>query len=204
METESGAQEGRYKVEEKSTVEAALFAASEPLTAVEIAERTGLDIGIIRYAVKDLRMEYEMRDSAIVISMIDGKYRMQLRAEYQKYSGVFAVPEFPAGVMRTLSTIAYNQPVLQSQIVKVRGPRGYADISTLVDAGYVYSKPKGQSYILTTTKKFSEDFGVGSTRPEDVREWILKNSKGIVQRKTAEAPAETPEDVPEEPPEDGQ
>ncbi len=181
---ETGA-DSRYKVEEKSTVEAALFAASEPLTATDIAERTGLDISIIRYAIKDLRMEYEMRDSAIIISAIDGKYRMQLRAEYQKYSGVFAAPEFPTGVMRTLSTIAYNQPVLQSQIVKVRGPRGYADISTLVDAGYVYSKPKGQSFLLTTTKKFSEDFGVGSTRPEDVREWILKNSKGVVQRKAA-------------------
>ena len=192
---EDNGAEARYKVEEKSTVEAALFAASEPLTAADIADRTGMDISVIRYALKDLRMEYEMRDSAIIISAIDGNYRMQLRAEYQKYSGVFAAPEFPTGVMRTLSTIAYNQPVLQSQIVKVRGPRGYADITTLVDAGYVYSKPHGQSYMLTTTKKFSEDFGVGSTRPEDVREWILKNSKGIVQRK---APVEPSADVPAE------
>ena len=190
-DTESA--DGRYKVEEKSTVEAALFAASEPLTAMDIAQRTGLDISVIRYAVKDLRMEYEMRDSAIIISAIDGKYRMQLRAEYQKYTGVFARPEFPTGVMRTLSTIAYNQPVLQSQIVKVRGPRGYQDVSILVDAGYVFSKPKGQSYLLTTTKKFSEDFGIGSTRPEDVREWILKNSKGVVQKKPAEQPPEVQE-----------
>ena len=189
---EDNGAEARYKVEEKSTVEAALFAASEPLTAADIADRTGMDISVIRYALKDLRMEYEMRDSAIIISAIDGNYRMQLRAEYQKYSGVFAAPEFPTGVMRTLSTIAYNQPVLQSQIVKVRGPRGYADIATLVDAGYVHSKPKGQSYELTTTKKFSEDFGIGSTRPEDIKEWILRNSKGVVQRKAPQTEAEIP------------
>ncbi len=100
-------------MEEKSAVEAALFAASEPLTAGQIAERTGLDASIVRYAIKDLRMEYEMRDSAIIISAIDGRYRMQLRAEYQSYSGQGAMPEFAPGVMRTLSAIAYNQPCLQ-------------------------------------------------------------------------------------------
>ncbi len=188
-------------MEEKSAVEAALFAASEPLTAQDISERTGIEISIVRYAIKDLRMEYEMRDSAIIIAAIDGKYRMQLRAEYQSYSGLAAVPEFPNGVMRTLSAIAYNQPVLQSAIVKARGPRGYADVNTLVEAGYVASKPKGQSFLLTTTKKFSEDFGIGSTNPADIKAWIERNSKGTVVRKkfqTEEAP-EAPADAPEEP-----
>lgn len=135
-------------------MEAALFAASDALTAAQIAERTGIDISTVRYAIKDLRMEYELRDSAIIISAIDGRYRMQLRAEYRDYAGAGAVPEFNTGVMRTLSVIAYNQPCLQSKVVQVRGPRGYGDISVLVDAGYVSSKPKGQTYELTTTKKF--------------------------------------------------
>ena len=170
-------------MEEKTAVEAALFAASEPLTAQDIADRTGIDISIVRYAIKDLRKEYDDRDSAIVISAIDGVYRMQLRAEYQQYTDLSAIPEFPAGVMRTLSAIAYNQPVSQARIVKARGPRGYADVNTLVEAGYVYSKPKGNSFELTTTKKFAEDFGIGSTRIDDIRAWIERNSKGEVVRK---------------------
>jgi len=175
-------------MEEKSAVEAALFAASEPLTAQEISTFTGIEISVVRYAIKDLRMEYEMRDSAIIIAAIDGKYRMQLRSEYQKYSGIVTAPEFSTGVMRTLSTIAYNQPVLQSKIVKARGPRGYTDIATLVEAGYVNSKPSGQSFSLTTTAKFSEDFGIGSTNVEAIRNWILNNSNGMVQRKSKVEP----------------
>lgn len=170
-------------MEDKSAVEAALFTASAPLSATEIAEITGIDIGVVRYAVKDLRQEYELRDSAIIISAIDGKYRMQLRAEYQRFTGMSAIPEFPTGVMRTLSAIAYNQPVMQSQIVKARGPRGYQDVTTLVDAGYVASKAKGNSFVLTTTKKFSEDFGIGSLNVADIRAWIEANSKGAVKRK---------------------
>lgn len=185
-------------MEEKSAVEAALFVASEPLTAAQIAERTGLDISVVRYAVKDLRLEYELRDSAIIISAIDGKYRMQLRAEYQEYSGQGAMPEFAPGVMRTLSAIAYNQPCLQSQVVRVRGPRAYTDISVLVDAGYVHSRPKGQTSELTTTKKFSEHFGIGSTNPAEIKAWIERNNKGFVQRKPKDVPEPGPEAQEEE------
>lgn len=154
-----------------------MFAATESLRVSDIVSRTGLDEASVRYALKDLKMEYDMRDSAIMISEAGGDYRMVLRPDCTKFTEMFARPEMPAGVMRTLSTIAYNQPVLQSKLVTVRGPRAYEDVHTLVDMGFVRARVCGQSKELTTTAKFSEQFGIGSTRKEDIRKWIEEQSR---------------------------
>lgn len=159
-------------MDDKTMVEAALFAATESLRVADIVSRTGLDEASVRYALKDLRMEYDARDSAILISEAGGEYRMVLRPDCKKFTGLFARPEMPAGVMRTLSTIAYNQPVMQSKLVNVRGPRAYEDVHILVDMGLVHARPVGQSKEFTTTAKFSEQFGIGSTRKADIKKWI--------------------------------
>lgn len=159
-------------MEDKTMVEAALFAATESLRVSDIVARTGLDEASVRYALKDLKMEYDMRDSAIMISETAGSYRMVLRPDCKKFTGMFARPEMPAGVMRTLSTIAYNQPVKQSKLVEIRGPRAYEDVHTLVDMGLVSAKISGQTKELTTTPKFSEQFGIGSTKKADIRKWF--------------------------------
>ena len=90
-------------MEDKTMVEAALFAATAPLKVEDIVSRTGLDEASVRYALKDLRMEYDFRGSAIMISVAGGAYRMMLRPDCQKFTGVFARPEMPGGVMRVPS-----------------------------------------------------------------------------------------------------
>lgn len=165
----------------KGAVEAALFASAGNLKLSEIAERTGFPEEEVRTAMMDLRREYEERDSAIVISKIGSEFRMMLRPEYSDYTGMFGKAEMSGGLMRTLSTIAYNQPVLQSELVRTRGPRGYDDVHRLIEMGFVSGRKSGQTLELTTTKKFSEYFGIGSTRKADIRRWIesqASNSKG--------------------------
>lgn len=159
-------------MEDKTIVEAALFAATDTLRVSDIVERTGLEDSSVRYALKDLRREYDDRDSAIMISEAGGGYRMVLRPECKKYTDLFTRPDLPKGVMHTLLVIAYHQPVMQTNLVKVRGPRIYEDVHTLVDMGFVNAKRSGQSKELTTTPKFSEQFGIGSTRKDDIRKWI--------------------------------
>ena len=60
-------------MEDKTMVEAALFAATDSLRVADIVSRTGLDEASVRYALKDLKMEYDMRDSAIIISDAGGE-----------------------------------------------------------------------------------------------------------------------------------
>ncbi len=156
----------------KGAVEAALFSSPESLRISDIAAKTGVPEEEVRTALMDLRREYDARDSAIVIAKIGAEYRMMLRPEYSDYAGTVGRAEMPAGLMRSLSTIAYNQPVLQSDLVKTRGPRAYDDVHRLMDMDMVAGRKSGQTLELTTTKHFSEYFGIGSTRKADIRKWI--------------------------------
>lgn len=164
---------------EKGAVEAALFSSAEKITVAGIAERTGLPEEKIRHALRDLKKEYEERDSAIVIAKIGSEYKMMLKPEYTDFTGKFAKAEMTGGMMRTLSTIAYNQPVLQSELFKTRGPRTYEDVHALIEMGMVSGKRSGQTLELTTTKKFSEYFGIGSTKISDIKKWIESQAKNI-------------------------
>jgi len=166
-------------VDEKGAVEAALFSSAEKIGVSEIADRTGLSDVKIRHALKDLRKEYDERGSAIMIAKIGNEYKMMLRTEYTDYTGKFSKAEMTGGMMRTLSTIAYNQPVLQSELFKTRGPRVYDDVRALIEMDMVSGKRAGQTLELTTTKKFSEYFGIGSTKISDIKKWIEAQAKNI-------------------------
>ncbi len=163
----------------KAAVEAALYSASDKLSISDIAAKTGLPVEEVRTAVMDLRREYEDRDSAIQIAKIGTEYRMMLRPEYSECTGSFAKAELSGGVLRTLTTIAYYQPVLQAELLKLRGPRVYDDVHTLVDMDFVARKRAGNTWELTTTKKFAEYFGIGSTRIKDIQAWIKAKSTNL-------------------------
>ena len=163
----------------KCAVEAALFSSASNLRLSDIAVKTGIPEEELRLAIMDLRREYDERGSAIVIAKIGNEYRMMLRPEYTEYTGSFGKAEMAPGVMRTLSTIAYNQPVLQSELFKTRGPRTYDDVHKLIELGFVSGRKVGQTLELTTTKKFSEYFGIGSTRKADIRAWIESQASNL-------------------------
>jgi segregation and condensation protein B len=163
----------------KGAVEAALYSSSENLKISDIAAKTGLPVEEVRTAVMDLRREYEERDSALQIAKIGTEYRMMLRPEYSECTGTFARAELSGGVLRTLTTIAYYQPVLQAELLKLRGPRVYDDVHTLVDMGFVAKKRAGNTWELTTTKKFVEYFGIGSTRVSDIKAWLKDHSTNL-------------------------
>ncbi|MBE6518915.1 MAG: SMC-Scp complex subunit ScpB [Thermoplasmata archaeon] len=163
----------------KAAVEAALYSASENLKISDIAAKTNLPVEEVRTAVMDLRREYDDRDSAIQIAKIGTEYRMMLRPEYTEVTGTFAKAELSGGVLRTLTTIAYYQPVLQAELLKLRGPRVYEDVHTLVEMDFVARKRAGNTWELTTTKKFAEYFGIGSTRIKDIQAWIKERSSNL-------------------------
>ena len=166
-------------MEGKGAVEAALFSSPEKVSIEQIAERAGVPEDDVKVAIRDLRKEYDERESAIMIAKIGNEYKMMLRPEYSEVTGKFAKAELTGGLMRTLSTIAYNQPVLQSELFNARGVRTYEDVRTLVEMDFVAAKRVGQTKELTTTKKFSEYFGIGSTRKEDIKKWIESQAKNL-------------------------
>ena len=157
-------------------VEAVLFSSSSPVKASEIADMTQLSQDSVRRALHRLVAEYQAKDSAIEVIKTGLKYSMQLRKEYVQYSASYTVQDLDPGVIKTAAIIAYNQPILQSDLAKKRGGNVYDDIRSLRHRGLITGKKTGQTLLLSTTKKFSEYFGI-STRKEDIKVWMESCAK---------------------------
>lgn len=158
-------------MDSKGAVEAALFSASEPLTAKQISENMGIPVEDVLPSVKKLMAEYDKRKSAMKVIKIGNSYRMLLRDEYtERTAGVMKL-EMSKPLMKTMWAIAYHQPLRQSELSRTLGPRVYEDIPKLIEMGLVDAKEEGQTRILSTTKLFSERFADG-TKPADMKRWI--------------------------------
>ena len=161
----------------KGLVEADLLSAYGPIHLRDLAEKTGLTEDETFEAAESLIDDYRRREGAIQIIKTGREYLMQLREEYTHVAGKTSEGEISKGMMKTLVTIAYNQPLMQSELFRNLGARVYDDVRALVDMGLVSKKRVGQSAELTTTKKFSEYFGIGSTKKEDIRAWIDRKQR---------------------------
>lgn len=152
-------------------MEAVLFAASRPLRASDISDMCGMGPDAVRRELRRLEKEYAGRGSAIQVVKVGQRYSMQLRPEYNHYALPFAEREIPAEVLRTASIIAYNQPILQSDLAKMLGSGVYERVKALRQMGLVTGKHVGQTLMLSTTREFSERFGLG-TKKEEIKEWM--------------------------------
>jgi segregation and condensation protein B len=158
----------------RGAVEAALFASAKGLRVIDLANQTGLTEEAVRVALKTLSIEYERMGSAIKIAKIGSEYAFQLRDEYSHYSDKFSEVEIPKGVLRTAAAIAYNQPVLQSELSRTLGGRVYEDVPKLIELDLITGRKKGQTLELTTTRRFAEYFGIEGTSKADIKKWIEK------------------------------
>jgi len=161
----------------RGAVEAALFASAKGLRVVDIADRTGLTEETVRVSLKSLTIEYERMGSAIKIAKIDSEYAFQLKDEYAHYAEKFSESEISRFVLRTAAAIAYNQPVLQSELFRTLGARVYDDVRKLTELDLINGRQKGQTLELTTTRRFAEYFGIEGTSKADIKKWIEKMDK---------------------------
>ncbi len=138
-------------------IEAALFTSESSVSDGQLGKLISKPVRQVRDIMDKLISEYE--DRAIeIINIEDGKYVMQVKREYGKYLKNLAPREMDTQVLRTLSVIAYHQPVIQSKVVEIRGNKAYEHIKELEAEKLVSSKPQGHSKLLTTTEKFVEYF----------------------------------------------
>jgi segregation and condensation protein B len=141
----------------KSSIEAILFLTDKPLRAQAIARIVNQDVQIVRQSILELINDYETRDGGLEITDDDG-YMIQVKDEYASIIDEFVPMELPASLVRTLSAIAIKQPVMQSEIIKIRGAGAYEHIKELVERELITKKEDGRSPLLSTTKKFQEYF----------------------------------------------
>ncbi len=141
----------------KAKIEAVLFLTDKPIHAAAIARIVNEDVQIVRQTLLELIHDYEGRGGGLEIAQDNG-YMFQVKDEYSSIIEEFLPMEMSTALLRTLSAIAIKQPVMQSEIVRVRGAGAYDHIKELLARELILKKEEGRSPILTTTKRFQEYF----------------------------------------------
>ncbi len=179
-------------LDSRLVVEGMLFSADKPLRIADIEEATALERGAVRSAIRKLASDYRRRNTALEVVKVGNRWTMQVRSEYTPVVRSVAAPEVDPRLLRTLALIAYHQPILQSDLQEMLGPKVYDHVRELKALGLISARPKGASKELTTTQKFPEYFGIDSAKKEDIKKFMA-DRVGIEPEK----PPEIGETVPE-------
>jgi segregation and condensation protein B len=172
-------------------VEALLFAAGKPLSVKEITEALALDdYRPVQSAVRTLQENYAHRQSALEVRRVGDRYALQLREEWVPTVHSVTPVEMAPRTLRTLTLIAYHQPILQSALVRMIGDSAYEEVQRLRGLNLIRTNPSGATLELTTTRRFAEYFGIASTKPEEIRRFL--EQKLGVAAPASEPPAADP------------
>lgn len=153
-------------------VEAALFSAGKPVSVDEIAENTGLDKRKVPKALDELRRRYAESATALEIGKAGDKWGMQVKTAYVEKTTKLAPMEIPLKLLKTLALIAYHQPVLQSDLKDMVGDKVYDHIRELTELGLVRKRVHERSFLLVTSDRFPEYFGIPAADREGIKHFL--------------------------------
>lgn len=155
-------------------VEAALFSAGRPVSVEELQEATGLQPELIRQTLRKLIRSSKNRDTSLEVTRAGSKYAMQLKAELVPAAAKLAQMDIPRRLLKTLALIAYHQPVKQSTLLDMVGPKIYDHVKDLHKLGMILESPQGQTKLLSTSSRFPEYFGIKTTKREEIKKWMAE------------------------------
>jgi len=165
----------------KARIEAILYSAGKPVPLNMIMRVCGTrSKKKVLKALEELRSHYNQNSRALELIELPGsRYYLKLRREYMDLvKKVLRKPLLSRGVMRTLSFIAYHQPIEQSRVAEARGGSAYKHVRILIEKGLIEAEKSGKTLILRTTPLFAELFGVEND-PKEIRRKLKKQLKSM-------------------------
>jgi segregation and condensation protein B len=144
-------------------IEAALYASGRPLSIDELQKAAGTDS--VNKAIKIAREVSQKINSTMlaleVVELQDGSFALQLKLQYNNVVKKFATRPFLShAALKTLSCIAYMQPVTSKKLAEIRGSQVYVHLKLLLQSGFLVYQKLGRLKIYQTTKKFQDYFGI--------------------------------------------
>jgi len=148
---------------ELALLEAGLYVAGRPLDLKTLGSVTGTrSKKKVRKLAKTLVENYRNRDTALEVLELEGeRFVMQLKAEYMgKVRKLATRPLLSAGPLKTLSYIAFRQPIPQTQVIDVRGHHAYGHLRQLEEMELIVREGIGRKKMIRTTEFFADFFGL--------------------------------------------
>ena len=148
-------------------MEALLYASGRPLGLTQIVAMLKLEDEREASKLVDRLVEsYEAEATALEIrSLPQDKVVLQLKAGFTKPASRYSMkPLLSAGPLRTLSYIAYYQPVEQKEVARDRGSQAYKHLVQLEEMGLIRREKQGRTRIVRTTSDFADNLGISQER----------------------------------------
>jgi segregation and condensation protein B len=156
-------------------IEAIIYIKGRPLSIEEIhayLQEKNADSGkmsesdreLIEDSIIELMNDYAHRDSALEISETEAGYSLQLKQDYEYLLQELVPAELGKGALRTLAAVALRNPILQTELIDLRGSSAYQQVAELVQLGFVRKREQadGRSYWLEVTNKFHQYFEINN------------------------------------------
>lgn len=181
----------------KATIEALIFASSEPITSKTVAEIIGIDEHTVKQIISDLIEDYRRSKRGIQIIEAGNGYQFATHPECAVY--IEKLQKIPRNVglsqaaVETLAIIAYKQPITKAEIESLRGVSVESPLGTLLEKNLIEEAGRkdapGRPILYRTTTKFLRYFGLNSL--EDlprIPEWT-GNDEIVLESQEMEAEA---------------
>ena len=118
-------------------IEAILYLKGQPLSLMDIAQCAECEVDTAQEAMMELISDYAYRDSALEVVETETGYSLQLRSVFDDLTDDIIPAELGKGALRTLAAIALKNPIVQTELIELRGSTAYQHVQELVEMGFV-------------------------------------------------------------------
>jgi segregation and condensation protein B len=150
----------------KYIIESLLFVSEAPLTIAYLKGVIEEESTVtIKNAIDELQREYNDRNGGFILKEVAGGYQFRTQGRYNEWIKRLIKPTAPRlskAALETLAIIAYNQPIIRSDIEHIRGVDSGGVIRMLMERKLIRvlgrKEIPGRPLIYATTKTFLEVF----------------------------------------------
>jgi segregation and condensation protein B len=169
-DVEEGASAEVLEVEDRAgLLEALLIAHGEPLSLETLGAITKLSDADIKEALAKLRTRLEQGNAGVELVEVGARHQIRTKVIFAPFIRELKAGKprrLSAAALETLAVIAYRQPVVRSDIEKIRGVDVTPTLKTLLERKLVrivgHQETVGQPALYGTTDDFLKVFGLNS------------------------------------------
>jgi segregation and condensation protein B len=165
-------------------IEAALYSAGRPLSLEELATAGGIysKPTVLKIVTQLIDKTRDVFKAIEITRLEDGNFVFQVKPDYTPLIRRFAQqPVISIGALKTLSYIAYEQPLTSTRLYQIRGGQVYRHIRELIQMDFIEYEKVGRLKVYSTTKKFEVYFGI--TDLKAIKKKLLATPKEDVDAK---------------------
>lgn len=157
-------------------IEALIFAAPTPVSLEELQnvllENFGVRFAqkVMLEAIDELKTRYDLDEHSFEVTELAGGYQFMTKGAYHETIGTHlrmqSNKKLSRSALETLSIIAYKQPVVKSELEKIRGVSCDYSIQKLLEKELITisgrAETMGKPLLYSVTDRFLDYFGIKS------------------------------------------